>query len=194
MNRIVQNGSMSENFNTFIKVGIQSVENNSCKCAICGFPVSLTPEYKLWADIPNLNPIIYPVTKNGRPSSQLVGFICARCLGNANKMRLHIKSITGNVQVTKHAVERFTEKMKLSFPDYEAGKLAVIKAFLKTVQIRYKEKYMTLRLMSNRYKDAQYYRSPAGLVFVVTTATPQAIVTVESMGKLKLDEDYFIVK
>ena len=162
-----------------------------CKCAICGYENGITDDFTKWPDIPGLHTVFYPVTKDGKPTGEVLNLICARCLGNANTMRLFVKAMMSGVQITDHAVSRFIERTAADIPDKQTGRVAVLRAFSKARKIRFQRGYMVRRIMSNDFTEADYYWG-SDLVFVVTRAEPQTIVTVEKLWGKSLNRDFFL--
>ncbi len=165
----------------------------SCVCAICGFRKDITPEFKQWPLIMGKSSEIYPITKNGNPNRELKGYICAKCLREASKMRVYIKDLLSGIKVTKHAVERFLLRNPGEKMDKETAKRVIKKLFNRAEQIRFKDVYMVERLLRNKVMPVDYYYSN-GFIFVATQETPPTILTVElSMGK-KLGKDFFYIE
>ena len=96
-----------------------------CKCAICGYKKGITEDFMKWTDIPGLRTELYPVTKGGKPNTELLNFICARCLHHANSMKLFIKTLITGLVVTKHAINRFAERTGSDIHDKEICKIAI---------------------------------------------------------------------
>jgi hypothetical protein len=162
-----------------------------CKCAVCGYQKAITEDYTKWPYIPGFRPELYPVTRNGRPDGQLQGFICARCLKSANSMRVFIRTIMTGAQVTDHAVSRYIERSAKDISDFQAGRMAVLKAFSKARKIRFKDDYMFRRVMNNNCNEAEYYWN-SDLVFVTTRKEPKTILSVEKLWGKSLNKDFFL--
>lgn len=162
-----------------------------CKCAICGYKKAVTEDFTKWPDIPGLRPELYPVTNNGRPEGQLHGFICARCLINANSMRVFIKTIMAGVHVTDHAALRFIERVTSDI-DIETARVAVLRAFSKARKIRFKDEYMFRRFWNNNFEEADYYWI-SDFVLVATKKEPKTIMSVEKLQGKALNKDFFLV-
>lgn len=145
-----------------------------------------------WPDIPNIETELYPVTRGGKPNKELLNFICARCLRDANNMRVFIKTLMRGVVVTKHAINRFIERTGSDIRDEQVGRIAVIKAFSKARRIHFRPGFMLMRIMNNDFKAADYYWVN-DLVFVVIGEKPQAIVTVEKLWGKSLNKDFFFL-
>ncbi len=163
----------------------------SCVCKYCGYQTSVSEDFHTWSNIPNFHPEVYPVTKSGKPDGELLGFICAKCLGNAQSMRSHIKGMVANIKVTQHAAERFMQRTNACEGDVTAARVAITKAFSKAKEIRFTDKYMFKRLLNNRVDVARYFLT-SDLVFVVTE-DPRTIVTVEKLQGKKQGRDYFLI-
>ena len=161
-----------------------------CKCSICGYEKGITEDFSKWPDIPGFNAELYPVTKDGKPTGEVLNFICARCLRHANTMRVFVKTMMSGVQVTDHAVGRFIERTSADISDKQTGKIAVLRAFSKARKIRFRTGYMVTRIINNDFKAADYYWV-SDLVFVVTRDKPQTIVTVEKLWGKGLNNDFF---
>jgi hypothetical protein len=162
-----------------------------CKCAICGYEKGITEDFMKWSDIPGLKTEFYPVTR-GKPNAELLNFICARCLRDANAMKVFIKTLMSGVVVTKHAINRFNERSGSDIRDEHVGRIAVLKAFSKARRIRFCPGFTIMRIMNNDFKAADYYWV-SDLVFVVTSGKPQTIVTVEKLWGKSLNKDFFFV-
>jgi hypothetical protein len=165
----------------------------SCICKLCGFEKGLTEDYTKWMGLVGLDAPLYPVTKNGQPGGTLHGFICARCLKSANSMRIFIKALVSGVQVTRHAIDRFIQRTKMVFPDEKTAKVAIIKAFSKSRQIRFTVMFQALRIINNQFKEANYYWNGGDLIFVTTKTTPATILTVEKPCNKRLNKDFIYV-
>lgn len=163
-----------------------------CKCAICGYEKGITEEFMKWPDIPNLKTEFYPVTKGGKPNSKLLNFICARCLRDANDMRMFIKTFMSGVVVSKHAIKRFIERTAPDIRDEQAGRIAILKAFSKARRIRFRPGFMIARIIDNDFKEAAYYWV-SDIVFVVASGKPKTIVTIEKLWGKNLNKDFFFV-
>lgn len=161
-----------------------------CKCAICGYEKEITGNFIKWSEIPGLYPEFYPITKGGKPTGEILNFICARCLSNANKMRVFVKTIMSGVQVSDHAVHRFIERTKADIADMETGRVAVLRAFSKARKIRYRSGYMITRIINHDFNEVDYYWINE-LVFVVTKRKPRTIVTIEKLWGKQLNTDFF---
>jgi len=166
------------------------MDNMPCKCAICGYEKGITDEFTKWPAIPGLRAELYPVTKGGKPTAKVLNFICARCLKNANTMRVFVKTMMSGVQVSDHALHRFIERTSPDIADKKTGRVAVLRAFSKARRIRFRSDYMITRLISNDFSEADYYWV-SDLVFVVTNRKPQTIVTVEKLWGKSLNKDFF---
>jgi len=163
-----------------------------CKCAICGYEKGITEDFMKWPDIPGLKTEFYPVTRGGKPNTELLNFICARCLQDANNMRVFIKTLMSGVVVTKHAINRFIERSGSDIRDEQVGRLAILKAFSKARKIRFRPGFMIARIIQNDFKETEYYWV-SDLVFVATCENPKAIVTVEKLWGKSLNKDFFYV-
>ena len=161
-----------------------------CKCAICGYEKGLTEDFSKWPEIPNLRPELYPVTKRGKPSGDVLNFICARCLHDANTMRVFVKTMMSGIQITDHAVIRFIARTDADISDKQTGRIAVLRAFSKARKIRFKDEYMVTRILNNSFKGVDYFWV-SDLVFVVTKDKPQTMVTVEKLWGKALNKDFF---
>ena len=120
-----------------------------CKCAICGYEKAVTEDFFKWSDIPGLTTEFYPVTKGGKPTGEVLNFICARCLQHANIMRVFVKTMMSGVQVTDHAVSRFIERTGADISDKQTAKIALIRAFSKARKIRFRSNYMVSRIINS---------------------------------------------
>jgi len=152
--------------------------------------MTITKDFTRWPDIPGMRAGLYPVTRNGRPDGQLNGFICSRCLKNANSMRVFIKTIMAGVQVTDHAALRFIERVTSGI-DIETARVAVLRAFSKARKIRFKDEYMFRRFWNNNFEEADYYWN-SDLVFVTTRKEPKTILSVEKLWGKSLNKDFFL--
>jgi len=161
-----------------------------CKCAICGYEKAVTKDFLKWRDIPGLTTEFYPVTKGGKPTNEVLNFICARCLKHANTMRVFVKTMMSGIQVTDHAVSRFLERTGADISDKQTAKIALIRTFSKARKIRFRPAYIVSRIINNNFKAACYYWV-SDLVFVVTEEEPQTIVTVEKLWGKDLNKDFF---
>jgi hypothetical protein len=161
-----------------------------CKCAICGYEKEITDDFTKWPEIPGLRAEFYPVTKGGKPNAEVLSFICARCLKNANTMRIFVKTMMSGVQVSDHAVQRFIERTNAEISNKTTGRVAVLRAYSKARRIRFRSGYMVTRLISNDFSETDYYWV-SDLVFVVTKRKPQTIVTVEKLWGKSLNKDFF---
>ena len=164
----------------------------SCKCAVCGYEKGITEDFIKWPDIPGLKTEFYPVTRRGKPNAELLNFICARCLHDANAMKVFIKTLMSGVVVTKHAINRFNERSGSDIRDEQVGRIAVLKAFSKARRIRFSPGFTIMRIMNNDFKAADYYWI-SDLVFVVTRGKPQTIITIEKLWGKSLNKDFFFV-
>jgi hypothetical protein len=162
----------------------------SCKCAICGYEKAITDDFHKWSDIPGYTAEFYPITKGGKPDSEVINFICARCLKHANSMRVFVKTLMSGVEVSDHAVNRFIERTSADISDKKVGRVAILRAFSKARKIRFQPGYMVTRTINNEFKDAEYYLIN-DLVFVVTKDEQRTIVTVEKLWEKRLNIDFF---
>jgi hypothetical protein len=135
-------------------------------------------------------PQMYPVTENGRPDGKVRGFLCARCLRDANSMRDHIKAIMGGVRVSHHAVERYGERFKGERISEERLRVSLIRLFAKAKRIYFKDHFMAERLQNNSGVPAHYWFN-GGYIFVTTQTIPYTIVTVERAWGRRLGRDFW---
>ncbi len=164
-----------------------------CTCAICGYTKGLTLDYSQWPKLVGASSEFYPVTEKGYPGNDLVGLICARCLNRANSMRSYIKGLLSKLVVAKHAVERFMMRSNDNQMNEEAAKVTIMKLFNQARPIRFKDKYMVLRILNNHFREARYYYAQ-GFIFVLTAEFPPTILTVERTGDKKLGRDFFYIE
>jgi hypothetical protein len=162
----------------------------TCKCAICGYERGITDDFTKWPDIPSLQVVLYPVTKGGKPDSEVLNFICARCLKNANTMRVYVKTLMSGVMVSDHAVLRYIERTGADIHDKSIGRVAVLRAFSKARKIRLRDDIMKIRIMNNDYNEMDYYWV-SDTIFVVSKSQPRTIVTVEKLWKKSLNKEFF---
>jgi hypothetical protein len=162
----------------------------TCKCAICGYERGITEDFNKWPDIPGLQTVFYPVTKFGKPDSEVLNFICARCLKNAISMRVYVKTLMSGVIVSEHAVLRYIERINSGIRDKSTGRVAVLRAFSKARKIRFSEDIMMMRTKNNDYNEMEYYWNN-DIIFVVSKSQPRTIVTVEKLWKKSLNKDFF---
>jgi len=163
-----------------------------CKCAICGYQKGVTEDFMKWPDIPGLKTELYPVTKSGKPETELLNFICARCLRNANAMRVFMKTLMSGVIVTDHAISRVIKRTGSDVRDEQVARIAILKSFSKARRIRFNPEFMIRRIMNNDFKTADYYWV-SDLVFVVSDVKPHTILTVEKLWGKRLNKDFFYV-
>ena len=162
----------------------------TCKCAICGYERGITEDFSKWPDIPGLQTVFYPVTKFGKPDSEVLNFICARCLKNAISMRVYVKTLMSGVIVSDHAVLRYIERIGADINDKSAGRVAVLRAFSKSRKIRFRDDIMKMRTMNNDNNEMDYYWV-SDIIFVVSKSQPRTIVTIEKLWKKSLNKDFF---
>ena len=162
-----------------------------CQCGICGWEKEITDNFLLWPKLMGASTVIYPVTRGGRPNNEVRGFICAKCLREANSMRVFIKSLFSNIQITKHAIDRYLERCVGSqVMDSETARLAMIKEFSQAKEIYFKEDYQVERLLNNKFIEAKYYFI-MGHIYVTDTKTPPTILTVEPTFGKHLNQDFW---
>ncbi len=164
-----------------------------CSCAVCGYERPLPTDFNEWPPLVGTTVDIYLVTKRGKPDGEMLGFICAKCLRDANSMRIHIKSLLRRVRVTHHAVERFLSRLGGEAIEEESARGAIIKMFSHARQIRFKDEYMLRRILSNACEAADYYYH-GGFIFVTSREVPPVIVTVERTESKKLGADFWYVE
>jgi hypothetical protein len=164
-----------------------------CKCAICGYEIGITQDFIEWPNIPGLQPEFYPVTRGGKPTGKILNFICARCLADANSMRVFIKTLMSGVKVSTHAVFRFIERTAAAISDEQVGRVAVLRAFSKARKIRFRPGFTVTRILTNDFREADYFWV-SDLVFAVTREEPPTIVTVEKLWGKSLYEDFFFAE
>lgn len=163
-----------------------------CICSVCGYETFITEDFLKWRGLVNGPAPIYPVMGNGNPARDVKGFICAKCLRDANRSRLFIKTYVSGVEVTPHAVKRFRERSEIAFPDDASAKLGVIRFFGNARRIRFQTVFMVERIISNQFRECGYWLNQ-DLVFVTSIEKPPTIVTVEKLWGKKLGRDFFYV-
>ena len=159
-------------------------------CAICNWIRPFPDDFTLWPQEVQEHIDIYPITEYGKPTRRLKGYICARCLHEANEMRIYIKSIMQGVQVTKHAIDRFMERHAGEHMSDETSRVAIIKIFSISKPIRFKNRFMVQRFLNNRHKAVRYTYAQ-GFIFVVAKEEPPVILTIEATLNRKLNEDFW---
>jgi hypothetical protein len=164
-----------------------------CVCRICGWKRDLPEDVRDWASVPDRNIDIYPVTEGGKPHGVIQGFLCAKCLRNASSMRLHVKAVQSKVRVTTHALDRFLERQEGERISSEAAKLAIIRIHDSARPIRFKERFMTQRLLNNGGKPVHYLYA-AGWIVVTTQESPATILTIERNWHRKLGYDFWYIE
>lgn len=162
----------------------------SIQCGICSYHANLSQDYSEWEHNNPQNSTFYPITKNGKPGSELVGFICARCLSRANMMRVFIKSRNAMIRVSKHAIERFLERDPSNDMSEESARVAIIKIFSQSKEIKLKTEYTVERFFNNGQQLVRYFYSN-GFIFVVTDEENPLILTVERKWNRKLNKDFW---
>ena len=162
----------------------------TCKCAICGYSKGITDDFNKWPDIPGLQTMFYPVTKGGKPDSEVLNFICARCLRSANAMRVFVKTLMSGVIISEHAVLRYIERINPHIQDKSTGNVAVLRAFSKARKIRFRDDIMRMRTINNDYNEMDYFWV-SDTIFVVSKSQPQTIVTVEKLWRNSLNKEFF---
>lgn len=160
-----------------------------CCCCVCGYSKSGMPADSETRGITAYGDI-YSVTHNGKPSGKLLAHICARCLRRANEMRGHVKSILSNVQVSRHALDRFLERQAGERISSESAKVAILKMFSHARKIVFKDRFMAQRLTNNQGKPADYFFQQ-GFIFVATKESPITIITIERQWHRKLGTDFW---
>lgn len=161
-----------------------------CVCCVCGWTRPLPEDVNLWPQVCGGSTDIYPITQNGRLDGQVQGFICARCLRNANEARSHVKALLSDVRVSRHAFDRFIERQEGEKITAEAAKVAIVRLYQRARPIVFREKFMTERLTNNGGKAAQY-RYEAGWILVATEERPVTIMTIERNWHRKLGVDFW---
>lgn len=162
-------------------------------CAICGFSRSLPEDWTEWPKILGTSSDIYPITKGGKLDGEVKGFICARCLGEAKRMRTNLQMILKGVTVTKHAIDRFIERSKGHSVTPEAARSAILKLYAQARPIRFRDDHMLRRIFSNKFQSARYFYIH-GWIMVATDEDPPTILTMEVSGQKKLGKDFFYVE
>jgi hypothetical protein len=105
-------------------------------------------------------------------------------------MRFYMKSVLSKVHVSKHALERFQQRLKGERLTDESAQTAILKIFQKTKPVRFKDEFMIRRLFRNNLQVADYYYGQ-GFIFVLSRDNPPTIVTIETTGHKKLGKDFF---
>jgi len=164
----------------------------SIHCAICGYAKEITEDFRQWPLIGDAVVDIYPVTRRGRPSGEVRGFICASCLQSAKSMRLHVKSLMEGIRVTDHALERYISRCTKGAMGEESAKSGLIKEFSHARKVRFKEYYMVERMLNNNSKGANYYFGQ-GFIYVTTQDEPLTILTVESAKDKRIGKDFWYI-
>jgi hypothetical protein len=162
----------------------------SC-CSICGFAGD-TLSTSSNASLEKSATWLYPIRTNGKPSGYLRGFICPRCLHEANKGRDHVKSLQADVCVSRHALDRFIERDPGERTSEDAATTAILKQFRHAQQIVFQPRFMVERLLNNG-QPADYYFH-AGWIFVVAQSNPRTIMTIERQGHRRLGRDFWYAK
>jgi hypothetical protein len=156
-------------------------------CSVCGIESNGTDRDGFPAE--TIFGLLYPVTFYGKPNNPIRGFICARCLGEANKMREYLKSQLQNVQVSKHAIDRYLERQKGERVSDEAARIAILRLFGHAQRIAFRQEFMTERLLKHG-KPASYFFHQ-GWIFVVTEDEPTTILTIEHQWARRLGRDFW---
>ena len=159
-------------------------------CAICNWTRPFPDDFTLWPHEVQEPIDIYPITEYGKPTRRLKGYICARCLHDANDMRIYIKSIMTGVNVTKHAIDRFLERRKGENMTEETARLSILKLFSQSKAIRFRGKHMLHRFLAHN-RTAVRYTYAQGFIFVVAIEEPPTILTIEATDDRKLNDDFW---
>ena len=162
----------------------------TCECTICGFKKYLTDDFKKWPDIPGKKIEFLPITKTGKPNSELLSFICSNCFGRANKMKIYIQALMSGLVISQHAVQKFIERNSINIREESMAKKVMLKLFSKGQRIKFSDKKMLIKKLNNNCSDVQYYLSQ-NLIFVVSSGQPKTIITVFKTEGKKLNQDFF---
>ncbi len=165
-------------------------EAASAHCSVCAIPSIGTLGGAGEAE--TLYGTLYPVRSSGKPTGRLRGHICARCLEEANKVRHYLKSRNQNIEVSKHAIERYLERFEGERPSEESAKISILKMFGYAQRIEFKKRFMVERERNN-WKPADYLFHQ-GWIFVVTREPPRTIVTMERQWSKRLGRDFWYTK
>jgi hypothetical protein len=150
----------------------------------------LPTDFNEWPPLVGTTVDIYPITKRGKPEGELLGFICAKCLKDANAMRVYMKTFLRKVRITHHAVQRFLQRQRGEPVSEESARVAIIKVFDHARLIRFKDEFMFRRMLNNECEAADYYYH-GGWILVVSREHPPVIVTMERAGFKKLGRDFY---
>lgn len=151
-----------------------------CKCSVCGFKSDLPSGLFSNDAAPIPGPIeMYPITSNGKLNGWVAGFICARCLRQANDMRIAVKSRQQNVQITQHAVDRFLERQ---VGEQVTGdvRVTILRLFSHARQQGLGNQRARKRDCSGQPESRFFHH--AGWVFVTTGEEPLTILTMYRKG------------
>jgi hypothetical protein len=161
------------------------------QCKICGWSKDLPEKIKDWPKNKNGTTDLYPVCRAGKLHTEVNGYVCARCLSDANESRLNLKALLSEMKVSLHAVERFVERQEGDRITRDAARLAIIRMFDQARPIRFREKFMLQRYVNNG--QPADYRYLNGWILVATVEKPQTVMTVERSWERKLGFDFWYV-
>jgi hypothetical protein len=135
---------------------------------------------------------IYPVTRNGNPEGELLGFICSSCLKSSEKMRIYIKSKMSGIEVTQHAVHRYLNRNDGEPVSEKAAKASIIRMFDSARRVSFRNRDYVARMEKRHGPSLHWYQ--AGWIFITTTSEPYVIKTMlycrESAIKLNVHFKY----
>ena len=157
-------------------------------CTLCGWSKEIPSDFTHWREL-NVRAEFYPITSNGDPDGEMNGFICARCLRNANKMRIQIKASLSGLRITNHAYDRFRQRLEGERMNDDSIRQAIIKIFNNSRQIRFKDYFMERRLLNNNNIPADYWYH-SGWILVTTKNDPRTVMTIERSWGRKLGVDF----
>jgi hypothetical protein len=132
----------------------------------------------------------YPITSNGHLDGALVGYICAKCLTQANAARSNFKAMGSGVRVSHHALQRFILRTNYDSTSLRA-EMALLRMYAKSNIISFKSGFMVERFLANDCTEVEY-RLIGNVVLVVSVAVPKTIITVELLGNKRVGIDYFV--
>jgi hypothetical protein len=173
-----------------MRIGTMATQDQIARCSVC--QVTSTGSVREGYPAETAYGTLYPLTFNGQPTGKIRGFICARCLKVANKMRHYFKSQEQNVQVSKHAIDRYLERQKGERISEEAAKITILRLFGHAHRIVFKDRFMAQRLF--KHGKPVDYLFHQGWIFVVSQDEPVTILTAEQQWHRKLGYDFWYVE
>lgn len=155
----------------------------SCKCSICGYESDVPLNYKDWFSLSDLHIDIYPITQKGEMDDNVINFICAKCLRNANKMKVMIKLMRDKIAISDSLVNNFMDICEAQLNNKDKYKLHLLKQFKDSELIDKKKEKKLYNYLTSTFGDYVFHSNNDYIFIIKQNKDVKEIVGVKSKKK-----------